>query len=88
MTDIVRVRIGDNETAVGRSFAEIHKLDILDEPAHTADGRLRADTHQGRRVKPKTTVAKSAAAKKTSDTSSAATKAVTQSADNKKEQDQ
>lgn len=87
MSDIVRVRIGANETAVGRSFADIHKLDILDEPARTADGRLRADTHQGRRMKPKTTVAK-AAAKKTSGSPSAAPKAVTESADNKKEQDQ
>lgn len=87
MTDLVRVRIGANETAVGRSFAEKHDLTILDEPALTPDGRLRADTHNGRRVKPKTTVAKSAA-KKTSGTPSGAPKAVTESADNKKEQDQ
>lgn len=66
MPDLVRVRIGGVEKNVGASFAKSKGLEVLkDEPTHRPDGQLRATTRKGgRRVKPKTTVAKKAAAKK------------------------
>ena len=79
MPDLVRVVIGDVEKNVGRGFAEAKGLKVLDEPTHTGDGRPRPATRLGGRpVKPKTSVAKKAAAKK----------AVTEPAENQKEQDQ
>ena len=65
MTDLVRVKINGFEKNVGATFAEIKELDVLDEPTHRTDGQPRAMTRSGgRRVKPKTTVAKKAAEKK------------------------
>lgn len=74
MSDLVRVRVGDREYNAGRSDAERRGLTILDdEPTHTRAGNPRPETRVGgREVKPKTTVAKKAAAKKA--TSSAARK--------------
>lgn len=78
MPDLVRVRIGDVEKNVGRAFAEVHDLKVLDEPTHSPDGRPREETRAGGRPrKPKTTVA-----------TAAAKKAVTKPADDSKEQDQ
>ena len=79
MPDLVRVAINGVEKNVGRGFAEAKGLELLDEPTHTPDGRPRPTTRAGgRRVKKKTSVAKEAAAKK----------AVTEPADDNKEQDQ
>lgn len=64
MADLVRARLGRVEKNVGKSFAEQHDLDVLDEPTRNPDGTLRATTRSGgRRAKKKTTVATSAAAK-------------------------
>lgn len=72
---LVRVRIGDIEKNVGKTFAEIHDLTVLDEPTTNPDGTLRAQTRKdGRPAKKKTTVAASAAAKKTTASTSAAAK--------------
>ncbi len=66
MADLVRVRLDGFEKNVSASFAKSHKLDVLDEPTHRSDGTPRPTLRAGgRRVKPKTTVAKQAAAKKT-----------------------
>lgn len=68
INDLVRVRIGDVEKNMGRAFAESlgDDVEILDQPTSTPDGRLREDTrHDGRPIKPKTSVATEAAAKKT-----------------------
>lgn len=64
--ELVRVRVGDREFNVGRTFAESNKLDVLkDEPTHLDDGSLRPETaRDGRPLKPKTSVA-DAAEKKT-----------------------
>ena len=79
MPDLVRVRINDVSKTVGRTFAEALDLEVLDEPATNPDGTVRATTRaNGRPRKPKTTVAKSAAAKK----------AVTESATDQKESGQ
>jgi hypothetical protein len=65
MASLVRVRLDGFEKNVGASFAESHKLEVLDEPTHRDDGTARPTLRAGgRRVKPKTTVAKQAAAKK------------------------
>ena len=65
MADLVRVRLNGIEKNVGASFAEHHGLEVLDEPARDGAGRLRAETRKnGRRIKPKTSVAKKAAANK------------------------
>lgn len=70
MSDLVRVRVtnsdGIAEVSVGREFAELVGLDILeDESAHNGDGTVRVETRaDGRPVKPRTSVA-SAAAKNT-----------------------
>jgi hypothetical protein len=66
MADLVRVKINGFEKNVGSDFAKSNELEVLkDEPTHRPDGQLRGMTRtSGRRVKKKTTVAKSAAAKK------------------------
>lgn len=65
MPDLVRVRINGYEKNVGATFAENKELEVIDEPTHRPDGQPRATTRTGgRRVKPKTTVAKKAAEKK------------------------
>lgn len=66
MSDLVRVRINGFEKNVGRTFAESTEgVEILDEPTHRDDGAPRETTREGGRpVKPRTTVAKKAAAKK------------------------
>lgn len=66
MADLVRVRLNGFEKNVGRTFAETTEgAEILDEPTSNPDGTLRGITRTGgRRAKPKTSVAKQAAAKK------------------------
>jgi hypothetical protein len=64
MSDLVRVRIGDIEKNVGAEFAEIYELEVLDEPIKNDDGTLRGETRKdGRPMKSRTSVAKSAADK-------------------------
>lgn len=64
MSDLVRVRLGDFEKNVSRSFAEANDLTVLDEPTTNRDGSLRGTTRKaGRPVKPKTSVAKKVAEK-------------------------
>lgn len=41
MSDLVRVRANGTETNVSRAFAEKRDLQVLDEPTHTRDGRVR-----------------------------------------------
>lgn len=64
--ELVRVRVGDIEKNMGRSLAEASSdVTVLDEPVRNPNGSLRRETRSGGRpVKPKTTVAKKAAAKK------------------------
>jgi len=64
--ELVRVRLGDIEKNMGRSLAErTEGVEILDESPRKGDGTLRGTTRKdGRRMKPKTTVAESATAKK------------------------
>lgn len=63
--ELVRVALGDVEKNVGRNYAEKNNLKILDEPLVREDGRKIGTTRRGGRpAKPKTTVAKQAAAKK------------------------
>lgn len=66
MADLVRVRLNGFEKNVGRTFAEnTEGVEILDEPTHRPDGTAIAMTRAGGRpVKPKTSVAKQATAKK------------------------
>lgn len=67
MADLVRARTEDGEEInVSRSLAERSPvLEVLDEPAWAAFNKPRHATRSGgRRAKPKTTVAKQAAAKK------------------------
>ena len=72
MSDLVRVRVGDVEKNVGRTFAEANELDVIDEPTHNPDGTLRGTTRaNGRPRTQKTTVAKEAAARKAAVTESA-----------------
>lgn len=86
MADLVRVRLDGFEKTVGRTFAEKYDLDVLDEPATRADGSVRTETRiGGRRTKPKTTVSQEAAKKASA--KPASEKAVTSSADDKKELD-
>lgn len=62
---LVRVRIGDRIKNVGSAFAKKHSLEVVDESPRRPDGTLRPEMRSnGRRVKPKTTVAGAAAAKK------------------------
>ena len=65
MTDLVRVRIGDQENTVTRNAAIAADWEILpDESSYDAAGRVRGATRKGGRpMKPRTTVAKEAAAK-------------------------
>jgi hypothetical protein len=63
--ELVRVRIGNIETNVGRVRAEKADLTILDESPYRGDGRPRRSTRKGGRPrKPKTSVAEKAAEKK------------------------
>lgn len=72
MADLVRVRIDGFEKNVGRVFAEMNDLKVLDEPTHNGDGSPRGTTRSGgRAVKKRTTVATEAAAKKAAVTESA-----------------
>lgn len=62
--ELVRVRIDDVETNVGAAFAEAEGLEVLDEPTTNPDGSRREDTRpNGRKAKPKTSVAEKAAEK-------------------------
>lgn len=65
--DLVRARLENGvEKSVGREFAELVGLKVLDESAFNGDGTVREDTRKGGRpMKPKTTVAERATAKKT-----------------------
>lgn len=63
--ELVRVRIGDIETNMGRVRAEKAGVEILDESARRPDGKLRRDTRKGGRPrKPKTSVAELVAEKR------------------------
>lgn len=65
MPNLVRARIGDRAVNVSPEYAEANGLEVLDEPTHGEDGRIRPETRvDGRPVKPKTSVAEAAAAKK------------------------
>lgn len=79
MADLVRVRLNGVEKNMGRVLAEASEgVTVLDEPTHNGDGTPRRETRKdGRPAKKKTTVAQAAAKK-----------AVTESADDKKEQGQ
>lgn len=62
--ELVRVRIDDIETNVGAAFAEAEGLEVLDEPTTNPDGSRREETRvNGRKAKPKTSVAEKAAEK-------------------------
>lgn len=69
MTDYVRARVNrdggsDLSRTTSRQRAEAAGWDVLDEPTHSRDGRIRPDTTiDGRAVKPKTSVAQAAAEK-------------------------
>lgn len=70
--ELVRVRINEFEKNVGKAFAKVVGLKVLDEPTRNGDGTLRATTRVGGRpVKKKTSVATEAAAKKAAVTESA-----------------
>lgn len=62
MADLVRVNINGVEKNVGREYAEIHELDVLDVSAYGDDGQVRPDIEP----KPRTTVDDEAANKKAS----------------------
>lgn len=66
MADLVRVRLNGVEKNMGRALAETSEgVEILKDATHSPDGRPRGETRaDGRRRKPRTTVAKSASAKK------------------------
>lgn len=76
MTDYVRARVprdgGDDlsrTTSAARAAAA--GWDLLDEPTHNQDGRIRPDTRlNGRKTKAKTSVAEAAAKKAASSASS------------------
>lgn len=76
--EMVRVRVGDREFNVGRTYAESNELEVLkDEPTHLDDGTPRPETARGGRpVKPTVSVAEAAASKKAAviDSESAPTK--------------
>lgn len=65
--ELVRARINGFEKNLSRAFAEATVgVQILDEPTTNPDGTLRGVTRTaGRPVKPRTTVARSAARKRT-----------------------
>lgn len=70
MTEYVRARVPraggyDLARTTSRVRAATAGWDVLDEPTHSKDGRIRPDTRlNGRRVKPQTSVAQAAAEKK------------------------
>lgn len=65
MSDFARVRVGEAEFTTGREYAEHRGWQVLDEPTHLPDGRLRPQTRlNGRPEKPRTTVNEAAAKKK------------------------
>lgn len=70
MTDYVRARVPregapDLSHTTSALRAEAAGWDLLDEPTHGGDGRIRPDTTiEGRPVKPKTSVAQAATEKK------------------------
>jgi hypothetical protein len=65
MPNLVRAVIGDRAVNVSPEFAESEGLEVLDEPTHFDDGRLRPETKaNGRPLKPTVTVAPVAAGKK------------------------
>ena len=62
---LVRALIGDRSVNVSPEYAETHSLELLDEPTHLDDGRVRPETTAtGRPIKPKVTVDALSAAKK------------------------
>ncbi len=61
--ELVRVRLESVDLNMSRVLAEEAGVEILDEPTHNDDGRLREPTPHSRPPKPHTTVAKQAAAK-------------------------
>lgn len=65
MADLARVRIGRIEKNMSRSLAErTEGVTVLDESPYRGDGSLRAESRvDGRRSKPKTSVAEAAAKK-------------------------
>ena len=70
MAELVRALVGGVSKNVSRALAESAGLEVVDEPTHNPDGTVRAaTTAQGRKPKPKTTVAKKAAEKKAAVTS-------------------
>lgn len=77
MPDYVRARVPregtyDLSRTTSRQRATAAGWELLDEPTHTADGRIRPDSRlNGREAKPQTSVAQKAAEKKAA--SSAAT---------------
>ena len=76
MTDLVRVRIGDEEKSLGRAYAIAHNLTVLNEPAVDRTGRVRKPTRVGGRPKkPRTTVDAAAAKKRGGPTTPSADKA-------------
>jgi hypothetical protein len=64
MTDLVRVRVGNEEKSLGRAYAIANDLPILDEPARDRTGRVRKPTRIGGRPKKPRTTVDGAAAKK------------------------
>lgn len=61
---LVRALIGRRSVNVSPEYAEAKGLEVLDEPTHLDDGRVRPETTAtGRPIKPKTTVAAAAAKK-------------------------
>ena len=73
MTDLVRVRIGNEEKSLGRAYAIANDLEVLDEPALDRTGRVRKPTRiGGRPKKPRTTVDDAAAKKRGSTTTPSA----------------
>lgn len=66
MADLVRARLNGTDYTMARFWAKRLGADIIQSPTHNEDGTVRQATSadSGRRAKPKTTVAKKAAAKK------------------------
>lgn len=61
---LVRALIGNRSVNVSPEYAKAHDLEVLDEPTHLDDGRVRPETTAtGRPIKPKTTVADATAKK-------------------------
>ena len=66
MADLVRARIKGVDHTISRYFAQRLEAQIIQSPTHNDDGSVRGPTsaESGRPAKPKSTVAKKAAAKK------------------------